>query len=75
MQEITKKVVSYCDIPSELTEKHWISEFMNGCYVPITITPKSEQSKYSDNFDIINWIIDNYSDILEGEEILIDIDY
>lgn len=74
MKQITRKVVSYCEIPEELTENHHISEYQCDCYIEMEITPKSEQPKYSDNFNIVNWIINTYPE-LEGEKILIEIDY
>lgn len=74
MKQITRKVVSYCKIPEELTENHHISEYQCDCYVEMKITPKSEQPNYDDDFGIENWIINTYPE-LEGETILIEIDY
>lgn len=74
LETLNIKVVSYCEIPDEITERHHISEYMCGCYVPYTITSKEEQKKFDDDFELENWIINEYPE-LEGQNILIDIDY
>ena len=68
------KVLSYCEIPEDLTEGHYISENHCDSYVEYTVTPKTEQHKYDDDFGIDNWIIDTYPELV-GKTILIHIDY
>jgi hypothetical protein len=75
MKEQTWKVLSYCEIPREITEKDDItSEAPCDSYIEHTITPKDKQKEYDDDFDLDNWIIDNYPEA-EGETILIHMDY
>jgi len=62
-------IISYCDIPEDITEGHWISEFQNGCYVPYNIPLQVEE----DN-PLGFWLFAKYPH-LAGDEILIDIDY
>lgn len=74
LQKKTWKVLSYCEIPQEITQDHWISENNPDSYIELSITPRPEQINYDDKFEIENWIIDNYPE-LEGKTILIHIDY
>lgn len=67
MKEKTFKIISYCGIPQELTESHYISEYQNGCYCPFSLATKGT-CKLSD------WIRNKYPE-LEGVEFLIDVDY
>jgi len=68
MKKIVRKVISYCDIPEELTEEGWLSEQCPDSYVEMTIATEDK-----DGLD--EWILKNYSEIKEGETILIHIDY
>lgn len=73
--EINCKVLSYCDIPEDIaSENSSINEVSNDCYVKYNVTSKKEQKKYSDNFDLANWIIEQHPE-LEGKDVLIHIDY
>ena len=67
MKVITRNVISYCDIPQELTENHWINEFQNGCYVSFNIDVNNPN-----NLD--KWFIDNHPELI-GYTFLIEIDY
>ena len=68
--KIERWLISYCEIPEELIENHWISEYRNGCMVDYTVSKKDDE-----NIDELNlWIIKQYP-FLEGEEILIEMDY
>ena len=75
LKEITRKVVSYCEIPQDITEKDYsVNEASCDSYIEIEVTSREEQKKFDDDFDMINWIINEYPE-LEGETILIHIDY
>ena len=69
LNEITRKIVSYCEIPEELTEKHWISEHGCGVYIDwsLNLDPKTDD-------DISAWIREEYPELI-GTTFLIDIDY
>ena len=68
-------VISYCDIPEEITENNIIlSEVSCDVYVKINIISKKDQLKYDSNFDLENWIIETYPEV-EGKEVLIHVDY
>lgn len=74
LTQINLPVLSYCEIPQELTEDDAISHNQPDSYVIHPVTSKEEQEKYTDNFEITNWIIENYPE-LEGKDVLIHIDY
>lgn len=75
IEEKTWKVISYCEIPEEIREENSsLEEAKCDSYIEYSVTSKESQKNYADNFDLDNWIIDNYPE-LEGEEILISIDY
>lgn len=74
-KEITRKVISYCEIPQKLTEENCqLNEASCDVYVEFTVTSKEDQLKYDNEFDVQNWIIYTYPE-LEGETIFIHIDY
>jgi len=68
LKTITGKVVSYCDIPEELTESKWFSEYQSGCYIECHI----DELEVRDELD--SWLIQNYPGI-ENETFFIKIDY
>ena len=75
MEKKTYSILSYCEIPEELTEKEYeLTEGSCDSFIEMKIIPKTEQEKYSSNFDLINWIIDTYPEV-EGETILIHLDW
>lgn len=75
LQEITRKVLSYCDIPEEIARTNSsLEENSSDTYVEYEVTSKAEQAKFDDDFALDNWIIKNYPE-LEGTKILIHIDY
>jgi len=68
-------VISYCDIPEEIIDTHpALKEVSCGVYYPLYVLSKKKKKKYSDDFTLTNWIIENFPE-LEGKSILIDIDY
>lgn len=72
METITGKVVNYCDIPEELTEGKWFSEFQSGCYIECHISDEDIDNNALDELD--NWLIKTYPGI-EDETFFIKIDY
>jgi hypothetical protein len=64
LQEMTRKVLSYCDIPEEI-DKDILDEAGCDVYVEYTADEDSE---------LDNWILENYPE-LEGIKFLIHIDY
>lgn len=67
MKVITKKVISYCAIPQELTEKEWFSKYQNGCFVEVHIDDEDSP--------INTWFKENYPELINEESFLIEIDY
>ena len=68
LELITKKVLSYCEIPEDI-DKRWLDDCSPNCYVSFSIANKVE-----DRDELENWIIENYPE-LENEQFLIEIDY
>ena len=50
-------VLSYCEIPEEILGDKF-EEASCDTFVKYSITPKEDQSKFSDNFDLDNWILE-----------------
>ena len=67
MKTITRNVISYCDIPQEITDKHWISEISPDVYQGYTINLDNPN-----NLD--KWFMENYPELI-GHTFLIEIDY
>jgi hypothetical protein len=68
LKEITKKVISYCEIPEELTEGHWISEHHNDAFVEVHLDDEEEDG-------LSLWIKENYPELVNEESFFIHIDY
>lgn len=68
LKEITKKVLSYCEIPEKLTENSWLNNYGTGCLVECHID--DDESEPLDQ-----WIINNYPELKDEESFLIDMDY
>lgn len=67
LEVINKKVVSYCEIPQELTDNHYISENGCDCYIEYSLEDEGKDS-------ISDWIREKYPELI-NEEFLIHIDY
>ena len=67
LKQITGKVVSYCEIPEEITEGHWISEYMNGCFVQVHLE--------EDDDALSNWLKETYPELIDEEAFYIEMDY
>ena len=68
-------VLSYCEIPENVADTcSQLKETTCDVYVEHGVTGPEEQKKYDDDFTLDNWILSKWPD-LEGEKILIHIDY
>ena len=65
---ITGKVVSYCEIPEELTEDHWISDYPPDAYVQVHIEGEDEDK-------VSKWILNKYPELKDEDYFFIHIDY
>lgn len=70
LKEISGKVVSYCEIPVDLVENSWISDFLNGCYVEYEMQELEHLRSPMDN-----WLWENYPELRNGVKFFIEIDY
>lgn len=70
-------VVSYCEIPEKIAENHeWLEENKCDSYVKHEITLLEERKKYTDNWDLDDWILKNYpKQVKPGDSVLIHLDY
>lgn len=75
LEEITRKIVSYCDIPEEITEDSYMSEMSPDCYINHKIATDEDRSKYDDSWELDDWLLNEYDELSKGDEILIEIDY
>lgn len=71
LKEITKKVISYCDIPKELTEGHWISEYKNGCFVEVHL----DGDENDPDSELDAWFLANHPELADEDSFFIEIDY
>jgi len=67
LKEITKKVISYCEIPEKLTEKHWISEHHCDAYVEVHL-----DNSQDDNLSL--WLKETYPELVDEDSFFIHID-
>ena len=65
---ITGKVVSYCEIPEELTSNHWISEYYPDSYVQVHVEEEDEDK-------VSKWILNKYPELKDEDYFFIHIDY
>jgi hypothetical protein len=61
LEEITRKVVSYCEIPEEITENHWISENSSDTYVEYSLNSDLKYSK--SELDL--WLEETYPELID----------
>lgn len=67
---INMRVISYCSIPEEITEKEeWLQDYPSNCLVTYSVMFDKDARSELDN-----WIVENHPD-LEKEEFLIEMDY
>lgn len=69
LKSITKKVLSYCEIPQELTEKHWISEHHCDAFVECHLDASTDL----DELDM--WILEHYPELKDEDSFFIHLDY
>lgn len=65
----TWKVLSFSEIPQELTENHWISEEEPNSYVEVHYDAEDEDG------ELDNWIVGKYPELKDEESFLIHMDY
>ena len=70
LEEITRKVVSYCEIPQGLTEGHWISENSCDSYVEYELPENPEDLEGR----LEMWLFAEYPE-LKGTKFFIHLDY
>ena len=69
LNKITKFVVSYCDIPDNLTKNHWLQEYKCDSFVEVHIDDKSHDP-------LSEWLINTYPELKDlDESFFIHIDY
>ena len=68
---ITGKVVSYCEIPKELTSNHWISDYYPDSYVQVHI----EQEDEAEVDKVSEWILNKYPELKDENYFFIHVDY
>ena len=73
MKTVSFPVISYCEIPQEITSDSWINEYQNGCYVEYSLPREDEWDSFDTNA-LDEWIRNTYP-ILLGQKFLIEIDY
>lgn len=75
LEELNIKVISYCEIPEDIRDNcSRLQETSCDSYIMYNVISKLDQNKFDDDFEVENWIIENYPE-LEGKDILIHIDY
>lgn len=67
LEIITMRVVSYCDIPEELSNGKFFDEYGTGCYVECHLDNEPDD-------ELDKWLKSNYPGI-EEDPFLIKIDY
>ena len=68
MKTITRNVISYCDIPEEITEDNSrLNEVAGDCYIDYTIDTNNPN-------ELDKWFMENHPELV-GYTFLIEIDY
>ncbi len=70
LKTIIKKVVSFCEIPEEVTENHWINEHHNDAFVEVHIDTETHVPD-----KIQDWLVKNYPELIEEDSFFIHMDY
>lgn len=68
LKTITKKVVSYCEIPEEIEKPIWIEEASNDAYVECHIEDDEDN-------ELNIWLRETYPELVDEESFFIHIDY
>jgi len=67
LKTITKKVVSFSEIPSEITRHHWINQIEDIERVEVHIDDEEPD-------ELTSWLIENYPELQEEESFFIHMD-
>ena len=68
LKTITKKVVSYCEIPEEIIKPSWIEEAECDVYVEYHLEGTPDGG-------LDTWLMENYPELAEEDSFFIHIDY
>ena len=75
MKEITMKVVSYCEIPEEITQYSWLQELPCNVYTDYSLPTQEELDNNIYSLDYLSrWLIQTYPELI-GTKFLIEMDY
>lgn len=69
LKRVNKYVVSYCDIPQDITKGHWINENYCNSYVEVHL----DDEPTDDLLD--NWLMEHYPELKDEESFFIHLDY
>lgn len=70
IKTITRKVISYCDIPQGLLDNHWLNDFPPDCYVLYNLDTNPLYTKTK----LDEWLVSNYPKLI-NTTFFIHIDY
>ena len=68
LKQITKFVVSYCEIPESIEKPNWLMEHMCGAFVECHIDDE-------DNDELTVWLLSNYPELEHEDSFFIELDY
>lgn len=74
LEILNKKVLSYCEIPEEISQGTFLDELTCNVYVEYTASKKIGSEKLEPINKLDDWIINNYPELI-GETFLIHMDY
>ena len=74
LKTITKKVVSYCEIPEGIIPKgHWLNQHGCDAYIECHLEDDIEDVIEGDELD--DWLRETYPELIDEESFFIHIDY
>lgn len=68
LKTITKKVLSYCEIPEDIDKPFWIENASSDSFIQCHLNDDK-------NNELDSWIIENYPELKDEESFFIEIDY
>lgn len=69
LKTITKKVLSYSEIPTNIEKPNFIEEAENGSFIECHLDDSTLNNELDD------WILKNYPELKDEESFFIEIDY
>ena len=74
LKTITKKVVSYCEIPEGIiSEGHWLNQHGCDAYIEYHLEDDIEDIIEGDELD--DWLRETYPELIDEESFFIHLDY